>query len=630
MTLDLHPTWHGLVFSGGISLALATGCTTAGPNDDAGPNSGIASVGNTDGDTDGNGDGDGDDDDDDANDGTGGTGDDDDDDDATDGDDDDDDDDDEQGELLFLEVTPINSIIELDIDEAGSQDFVVTAYYENGDQIDVTDEATFGLDNPMIGSMMGPTLDIPGFASTFFGSTIVTASVGDDTGEAQVTVAAYLQSGPQPDFFFVLPYEDPAGNQTKQLTFATDVKQLDVFFNMDTTGSMDGEVSNLQSSLSSTVIPGVEAQVMDTQFGVGAYEDFPIDPYGEANCTYGALGGPDQPFELFAEITDDVPAVQAAVNQLGIGGNAIGCGNDGPESAIEALYQIATGEGLVGPAPTSVASNISGIGGVGFREGSMPIIVNITDAVSHDGTSNACGNELYTVASVAAVAHDETETMAALNDICARVIQVATASGPACTAQADGIAWNNATGAVVPPEAWDVAGHPAGCAAGQCCTGSNGAGQTPDGNGMCPLTYLASFNGSGVDSSIVAGIEMVSRYATFDVTSEVTGVPNDIDGAPTPMGTTTADFIQAVTPASHGMVPVPGVPDPTLTPTAFEGVVPDTDVTFDIVAFNDFVPQGPDPRLFVATIRVLAGGCSDLDEREVFILVPPAELPPPG
>jgi len=631
MKLDLNQAWHGLVYCSGISLALASACTSSsGPDDDTGQGAGIASVGNTDGMTSGDDDDDDDDDDNAEGDGTSG-GDDDDDDSESDGfPNDDDDDDDDPGDLLFLEVSPIDSVIELDIAEAGSQDFTVTAYYENGDQIDVTDEASFSLDNAMIGTMMGSTLDIPGFADTFFGSTIVTASVGEDTGEAQVTVAAYLQSGPQPDFFFVLPYEDPGGDQTKQLTFSTGVKQLDVFFNMDTTGSMDGEVSNLQSSLTSTVIPGIEAQVMDAQFGVGAYEDFPVTPYGETNCTYGALGGPDQPFELFAEITDDVPAVQAAVNQLGIGGNAIGCGNDTPESAIEALYQIATGEGLVGPGLTSVASNVSGIGGVGFREGSMPIIVNITDAISHDATSNACGAEQYTDAAVAAVAHDETETMAALNDICARVVQVATASGSVCTAQSDGIGWNNATGTVVPPEAWDVAGHPAGCVAGQCCTGQNGVGVAPDGNGMCPLTYLASANGSGVDSSIVAGIEMVSRYATFDVTSEVNGVPNDIDGAATPMGTTSADFIQAVTPASHGMVPVPGVPDPTLTPTAFEGVVPDTDVTFDIVAFNDFVPQGPDPRLFVATIRVLAGGCSDLDEREVFILVPPAELPPPG
>jgi hypothetical protein len=532
-------------------------------------------------------------------------------------------------EFVGLLVSPVDTLIELDLNTPATQDFVVTAVYDNGDQIDVSGDVTWDVSNPMIGAMNGATLEVPGFPQSYFASTLLTASLDGEQAQAQVTVASYQQSGPNPDFFFVLPYNDPPGSQTKELTFSTDVKSLDVFFNMDTTGSMDGEVSNLQNSLTGTIIPGIEAQVPNTWFGVGAYEDFPISPYGESNCTYGAVGGPDQPFELFAEVTDNVPAVQAAVNQLGIGGNAIGCGNDGPESAIEAMYQIATGSGLAGPAPTSVAPNATGIGGVGFRQGSMPIIVNITDAVSHDPGSNACAGEQYTIGSVTAVAHNQADTMAALNGICARVVQVATAAGASCSAQADGIEWNNATGAVVPPEAWDVAGHPPGCAIGQCCTGINGAGVAPIA-GMCPMTYLASANGSGVDTSIVGGIEMVSRYAPFDVTRIWEGVATDEAGAPLPGGTTTADFIKAVTPFSHGPVPVPGVADPVLTPTTFEGVVPDTDVTFTVEAYNDFVPQGPLPRLFTATIRVLADDCGDLDEREVFILVPPAKLKPPG
>jgi hypothetical protein len=532
-------------------------------------------------------------------------------------------------DLLYLVVSPANSVIELDLNSPAAQAFTATAVYDDGAEVDVTGEVTWGVTNPMVGAMNGASLEIPGFPMNFFGSTIITAAYEDEEGQAQVTIAAYQQSGAEPDFFFVLPFEDPAGPQSKELTFSTDVKSMDVFFNMDTTGSMDGEVGNLQSSLVATVIPGIEATIPDTWYGVGAYEDFPISPYGEPNCTYGALAGPDQPFELFSEITNDVVAVQAAVNQLGIGGNAIGCGNDTPESAIESMYQIATGDGLVGPGATNVPANNTGIGGVGFREGTMPVVVNITDAISHDADSNACFEEQYG-GTVAGVAHGQAETMAALNAICARVMQVATASGASCTAQSDGIEWNNATGAVVPPEAWDVAGHPAGCAAGQCCTGINGAGLAPNGAGVCPLTYLANANGTGVGTSIVSGIQMLASYSPFDVTREWDGPNTDQDGVALPAGTTTADFIKAVTPFSHGPVPVPGVADPVLTPTTFEGVVPDTDVTFTVEAFNDFVPQASEARLFVATIRVLADDCGALDERDVFILVPPAELPPPG
>jgi hypothetical protein len=237
---------------------------------------------------------------------------------------------------------------------------------------------------------------------------------------------------------------------------------------------------------------------------------------------------------------------------------------------------------------------------------------------------------VYTNPGVVAVAHDTDETMQALGDICARVIQVATIAGPFCSAQADGMEWNQATGAAVPPAAWDVAGHPPGCASGECCTGIGGAGQFPDAFGMCPLTYLASGTGDGVDASVVAGIEMLARYARFDVTRDWSGVDTDVDGVPLPLGTTTADFIVDVVPSSHGLLPIPGVPNPTLTETTFEGVIPATDVTFTVEAFNDFLPQGSAPAVFVATIAVLADDCGSLDEREVFVLVPPAALPDPG
>ena len=77
-------------------------------------------------------------------------------------------------------------------------------------------------------------------------------------------------------------------------------------------------------------------------------------------------------------------------------------------------------------------------------------------------------------------------------------------------------------------------------------------------------------------------------------------------------------------------VPLPGVADPVLTPTTFENVIPDTDVIFTVTAFNDFVEQGVKPRLFTANIQVLADSCGELDDRDVFILVPPQELPPPA
>jgi hypothetical protein len=218
--------------------------------------------------------------------------------------------------------------------------------------------------------------------------------------------------------------------------------------------------------------------------------------------------------------------------------------------------------------------------------------------------------------------------MEAMNGICGRIVQIALYNG-ACSALSDGILFAEATGAVIPPEAWDVAGHPAGCAAGQCCTGLNGAGVAPSPSGLCPMAYQANFSGTGVDTSFSSAIQLLAAYGSFNVGSQVLGTATDVDGVALPGGTTTADFIKAVTPFDHGPVPLPGVPDPTLTPTTFENVIPDTDVIFTVQAFNDFVPQEDHPRLFAATIEVLADDCGELDSREVFILVPPDPLPPP-
>lgn len=539
------------------------------------------------------------------------------------------------GDLLYMRVEPQEVLLELDLGEAGQQAFTVYAHYDDDSDVDVTGEVTWSVSNAEVGTMNGATLDVAAHADSFFASTILTASFDDREAKAQVTVAAYRKSGETTDFFFVLPFQDPAGSQTKPLTFSTDVKSMDVFFNMDTTGSMFGPIQNLQNSLTGSVIPSVQGQVPDTQFGVGAFEDFPIAPFGDNPCGSG-VGGPDQPFQLLQAITDVAGSVLAGVNALSTGGTPIGCGGDLPESNIEALYQIATGEGLLGPAPTNVPPNATGVGGVGFRESSLPVVVSITDAPSHNPDNEACEAQSFssgysTNPAVGGVAHGMQETVAALDAICARVVQIATQQGN-CSALADGVALATQTGAVIPPDAWDLApaGRPAGCAAGQCCTGVNGAGVAPDGSGRCPLAYLTQGDGSGVSTSLTDGLVMLAAYSPFDVTTAVDGVGTDNEGVALPAGTTTADFIKAIRPASHGTVPLPGVPDPTLTEDSFLDVIPDTPVTFDVEAFNDFVPGGDEPRLFVATIRVLAGGCADLDEREVFILVPPAALPPPA
>jgi len=519
----------------------------------------------------------------------------------------------DHGAVLYLLIEPAEAVIEVDLGATTSVPYSVTAIYEDATSADVTADVTWQVADPALGSMNGANLEVPAFDQSTFASTILTAELAGETGQAQVTIAAYDVDA---DFFFVLPHDDPAGEQAKPLTFSTGVKSMDVFVNMDTTASMEGAITNLQEAMATEIVPDIQALVPDTQFGAGAFQDFPIAPYGYSAQPY------DQPFELVQPITGDLDTVQAALLSY-----VQGDGGDDPEAHYEALYQIATGEGLMGPGPTMVAPYSEGIGGVGFREGSLPIVVSITNEISHDTEAGDC-DRLYTGA-VAEVAHGRSEAIAALDAICARVVQVALAGGT-CSPMEDGIRLAEDTGAVIPPDAWDIAGRPANCDPDECCTGSNGAGRMPNAEGMCPMSFQAQFTGVGVASSFGTAIQLLAAYGQFGVTRAISGVEADTSGMPLPAGTTTADFIKAVTPLDHGPVPLPGAPEPTLGETSFENVIPNTDVIFEVRAFNDFVEQGDAPRVFEATIRVLADDCGDLDERTVFILVPPRTLPPPG
>lgn len=535
------------------------------------------------------------------------------------------------GALVQIVVSPLNSVIEVDLNTPATQAFTATGHYENGGTADITAQVTWTVINPAAGAMSGPTLNIPAFSAAEAVVSKLGASLDGIDGLAQVTIVAYRKTGPQTDFFFILPYQDGGGNVSKPLDFSTSVPSLDVFFDMDVTGSMGQEIQALKNALTTVVVPGAQAEIPNTQFGVGAFGDFPISPYGNTSCA-GSGGQPDQPFKLLQSITDNVAVVSTAVGQLSNGSTPIGCGADLPESNIESLYQIATGAGLSGPGGTNVPPNNLGVGGVGFREGVMPVVVSITDALTHGkGETSACGLSNLNLnygGNVGGVAHTRAEAKTALDAICARVVGVASIpSGTpvACTGQLDLEDFARSTGARVPPAAWDVGARPAGCAANQCCTNTNGTGRAADADGLCPLVFrVDGASGNGLDSSIVTGLKMLTRFATFDVNTETQGENQSLSGTNTPAGTTTADFIKAITPTG-AVVPAapPVIPPPTFDATSFQAVTPGTTVSFDVVAYNDFVPQTSSAQLFRAVIRVLAGGCTALDQRDVFILVPP-------
>jgi hypothetical protein len=176
--------------------------------------------------------------------------------------------------------------------------------------------------------------------------------------------------------FRLLPFGSTA---LAPLLLNVQVRTADIYFLMDTTGSMGGEISNLKSSLNTTVIPAIRTSIPDAWFGVGRHDDYPINPYGD-------LGSGDIVFANVLDITDPLSgsgAITAAVSSLNTH-----YGTDWPESQTQALWGVATGDAL---GRFSYARTCSGgrFGAPCFRAGTVPIVVLLTDAPFHNGPNTA-------------------------------------------------------------------------------------------------------------------------------------------------------------------------------------------------------------------------------------------------
>lgn len=206
--------------------------------------------------------------------------------------------------------------------------------------------------------------------------------------------------------------EDPCGgddtgspeptevHETFEYTVCLEVGQVDIAFLMDTTGSMS-EVAEAMAAQFGGIVNDLSMSIPDGAYGYGTYEDY----------NYEGMGlNDDLPFILRQQVTTDQVPVQAAMaaTQLGHGG-------PWPyveESTMEALFQALTGLGYdqngdgaldagtdIPPFISSAGDVFSGsatgtqdpstvgggqIGGFGFRDGSLPVVVYATDATLRD------------------------------------------------------------------------------------------------------------------------------------------------------------------------------------------------------------------------------------------------------
>ena len=467
----------------------------------------------------------------------------------------------------------------------GTQVFKVS---KNG--ADVTAGATFTLKDTTLGTFNGATFTSLGSLPPGVLGKSTTVQVQTKEGQAlgTVTVVALRKTGASRDFFFIVPYNENPTPKSDVLKFSTNIKQADVAFIMDTTGSMGQSINNLKTALSGTLFAQLQAAIPNVGLAVVDHKDFnSFDPWA---------------VNVRQVVTTNLGAAQAAVNAMTAGG-----GGDEPEAQVAAMLFALTGQANNGGTPNLAAHTPSApglSGGVDFRAGSVPVLVEITDASWHDPSGTA---------SIAAL-------KAAFTAAKAKFVEIVLTDNGGPDAQANDL--SDATGSSVPTTAF---GAVAGCAAGQCCTGVNGVGRAPSApGGMCRLNFYAA-NGNGVSGGIVQAIQAIAIGTTFDVTAVASNDPKN------PNNVDATKFIKALRAMDEGN-PAEGCPAAAAKDTngdgikdTFTAVKAGTPVCFEVIAaMNTTVQPALDPQFFNAFIDVMAvQGNLKLDNRKVLFLVPP-------
>lgn len=441
---------------------------------------------------------------------------------------------------------------------------------------------------------------------------LVEGVIGADPCDPEDTV---LDHGVE--FFFVLPYEGP--EQSATLRFVPRVQQADVFFTIDTTGSMGGVIDSLKAGLGS-IMSSTRERLSDSAFGVASFEDFPINPYG---------GTGDEPFTLLAGVTTDAAAAQAGANALTLGG-----GNDGPESGYEALFQAAVGIGVNGDGGDFGPFTAEGRnGGAQFRPGSLPIVVHATDNESHDLVDHG-----YNVAYPASFqAHGRAAALDALQGLGVRAITVQNGIFDLAAAQLHEV--SEVTRAVVPPCSFKTSATEWRCGEDQCCLPNATPPTTgTTGDPECVLRYQIEGDGTGLADVTADGIDAIIKYTKFDVLAE--GRDDGDDTTPDTgvflrrlvANAPDDDFKPPLEPEfSCNPVPVPSAFDDADYDNGFAGFAVGSSsaeregarLFFTVHAQNEDVEETVEPQVFNAFIDIVDVQTGTvLDTQDVVVIVP--------
>ena len=372
--------------------------------------------------------------------------------------------------------------------------------------------------------------------------------------------------------------------KNESLIFDPAVSKLDLVINVDTTSSMTEAIKSVKTNVTSLVekIQGVKnaegvfenAMVSDAGFALTTFDDFPISNYGS---------GGDLPFRLLGAVTTDKDKVISYTQKSDF---KVRNGGDLPEAGAESLYQIATGEGVswgTGKVDPRVNAVKGTWGGVGFREGSLPVVVHVTDAPSHDiSTSyNSFSEDIaYTPADVPAP-HYSDVLIPKLKDLGIRVITLYVGHQDA-NKYNQMYTWAKESDAVVPVCAFSTETE----AATQCKLGKESAPESLNGkDNQCVLFYQGE---QGETANFVSqGVDAIVKYGTYDVSTVVRGEPISgiVDENGNEVAVDTSCFIKQVNAVQY--IAPPNEPEHSCNPVAIKNKIGDSE--FDN-GFTNFAP----------------------------------------
>jgi predicted small lipoprotein YifL len=371
-------------------------------------------------------------------------------------------------------------------------------------------------------------------------------------------------AGPPPRPCIEAPRE--IGAVTASLSVPASLAVVDVMFVIDSSGSMRDEIDTIRARLRDVVVPGIRAAIPDAAFGVALFGEFPVVPHGPPDV---------RPYQMRAPITTDVTRIEAALDASPSWGNF-----DDPEAAIEGLYQTITGEGYGTPStpgyiPASSGCARGGTGGACFRREALPIVMLITDAPMHNGPPDVSPIANY---GFTPPPHGYEETVSLVRALGALVLGLG-ASDPSRPSP-----------------------HPHLRALARDTGSLDGDGE--------PLTFDIGGGGGGVGAEIVGAVQFVASEVPLEVDALAEDLPGDsVDASLVLRG------MRARSADPPGNVE-------RIEGDTFFGVIPGTELTFEVVVDASGLPPSSERRVFPARIIFRAAGRSRLEVTEVDIVVP--------